>query len=187
MVCEQLRARVSDSRVVVNTVGLSDRSGTAKLNFCRDSSDLSTLHRNVTELYSASIYEVIPVGLITGDEYCRSCNISHIDFLKIDTEGHELSIIKGFGDMIERKCIDLIQFEYNKSAVGARVFLRDFYDVLFDDYEVGRLTPVGVDFQEYSYYHEAKESNYLAVRKARSEYVDLLAIAGEHSRGLSWS
>lgn len=51
------------------------------------------------------------------DSFCKKNGINHIDFLKIDTEGHDFSVIKGCGSFIEN--IDFVQCEasaniYNK-------------------------------------------------------------------------
>jgi hypothetical protein len=42
-------------------------------------------------------------------EYCKDRDITHIDFLKIDTDGHDLSVLNGLGDID----VDMIQFEYD--------------------------------------------------------------------------
>jgi FkbM family methyltransferase len=45
-----------------------------------------------------------------GYDYMINKNIKSIDFLKIDTEGYELNVLEGFGDLL--KCVKIIQFEY---------------------------------------------------------------------------
>jgi FkbM family methyltransferase len=52
----------------------------------------------------------ILLDIKTGKDYIINNDIKNIDFLKIDTEGYELNVIKGFGDYIEN--IKVIQFEY---------------------------------------------------------------------------
>src|SRR5258708_1156157 len=68
----------------------------------------------------------------TIDNFCKINNISNIDFLKIDVEGHELSVLKGAQYMLTNKHIKIIQFEFNSHNVYSRVFLRDFYLMLKD-------------------------------------------------------
>lgn len=46
-----------------------------------------------------------------GDEFCKRNNITHINLLKIDTEGFELSVLIGFSNMLKSKSIDLIYIE----------------------------------------------------------------------------
>ena len=45
-----------------------------------------------------------------GKDYIISNNIKNIDFLKIDTEGYEFNVLKGFEDHLEN--VKIIQFEY---------------------------------------------------------------------------
>lgn len=51
------------------------------------------------------------VQTITLDEFCRQNNIFEIDFLKLDTEGAELDILKGSKELLSQKKIKSIQFE----------------------------------------------------------------------------
>lgn len=51
------------------------------------------------------------VDIETVSEFCRSREIERISFLKIDTEGYDLAVLKGAGDMLDRKRIDLIEVE----------------------------------------------------------------------------
>jgi FkbM family methyltransferase len=84
--------------------------------------------------------------MTTLDRFCESSGIGHIDFLKIDTEGHELEVLKGGASMLSEDRIDIIQFEFNEMNVISRVFLRDFYELLtgFDIYRLDthRLIPM---------------------------------------------
>lgn len=70
------------------------------------------------------------IDLITLYEFCRQENIYAIDFLKIDTEGHELSVLQGAKEMTENGKISIIQFEFNEMNVISRVFLKDFFELL---------------------------------------------------------
>ena len=42
-------------------------------------------------------------------KYCESRNIKHIDFLKIDTDGHDFGVLDGLGNIT----VDMVQFEYD--------------------------------------------------------------------------
>jgi FkbM family methyltransferase len=79
----------------------------------------------------------------TLDNFCKSNNITLVDFLKIDVEGHELSVLKGATQLIRNKKIKIIQFEFNSHNVHSRVFLRDFYAIL-QDFEFYRIVPGGL-------------------------------------------
>lgn len=63
--------------------------------------------------YDAPNVHVNKYGLNDTDktisEYCKDRGITHIDFLKIDTDGHDLSVLNGLGDID----VDMVQFEYD--------------------------------------------------------------------------
>jgi hypothetical protein len=61
-------------------------------------------------------------------DYIQKNNIEHIDFVKIDTEGHELSVLQGFGEML--RIVDTIQFEYGGTFIDTGVRLQDVIDYL---------------------------------------------------------
>jgi len=82
--------------------------------------------------------ESIPISISTLDHFCAQENINQIDFLKIDTEGFELSVLKGGEKMLESRNIKIIQFEFNEMNVASRVYLKDFFELL-DAYDIYRL------------------------------------------------
>lgn len=49
------------------------------------------------------------VPAVRLDAFCRAQGVRHIDFLKIDTEGHDLAVLRGCGHMLGE--IDFIQCE----------------------------------------------------------------------------
>lgn len=65
-----------------------------------------------------------------GKDYMIEQNINSIDFLKIDTEGSEFDVIKGFEDFIDR--VQIIQFEYGGTFLDNNVKLNDIVQYLKD-------------------------------------------------------
>lgn len=57
-----------------------------------------------------------------GKEYVTEHDIKEIDFLKIDTEGYELNVLKGFEDCLSH--VKIIQFEYGGTFLDNHVTLR---------------------------------------------------------------
>ncbi len=47
----------------------------------------------------------------TGDDFCAKHAVEHINFLKIDTEGFDLNVLKGFSTMLKAQKVDLVQVE----------------------------------------------------------------------------
>lgn len=78
-----------------------------------------------------------------GKDYMVENDIQHIDFLKIDTEGYELNVLKGFEDFLSK--IRIIQFEYGGTFKDNNVTLLGIVEYLrehgFDGFSY--LTPTG--------------------------------------------
>ena len=91
-----------------------------------------------------------------GNDYVIINNIKKIDFLKIDTEGYELNVLKGFGDFI--KNVELIQFEYGGTFLDNNIKLIDVIDYLEQNgfYKFSYLTNDGpkiiTDFKDHYQY-----------------------------------
>jgi FkbM family methyltransferase len=60
------------------------------------------------------------VSLQTLDEFCERQGITHIDFLKIDTEGNDLDVLTGADDMLHCQEVDIVQVEAGMSHRNRR-------------------------------------------------------------------
>ena len=92
----------------------------------------------------------IVLNVKTASDYILEKNILAIDFLKIDTEGFEFNVIKGFGNFI--KNIKIIQFEYGGTFLDNNVKLSDVIDYLtsYGFCKFSYLTPTGhVDIKSF--------------------------------------
>lgn len=152
-----------DDSLRLNNVALSDCSGKIEyLNYgCGDGGNTMLVHAS----YHKKDSVVSQSEAMTGDMYCDMNNIQKIDFLKIDTEGVEYSVLKGFDKMFSDHCIDVIQFEYGYTHGDAKILMKDFF-TFFEahGYIVGRLTKHGVQFKSFSYTDNDFKSgpNYIA-------------------------
>lgn len=109
----------------------------------KDSSTHASLYRDVIEkIHKGSVCEY-NIRSIKLDDFCRENNIQQIDLLKIDVEGHELEVLKGFENYIRQNKVNMIHFEFNEMNVISRVFFRDFWDFL-PEYEFYRMLPDGL-------------------------------------------
>ena len=70
------------------------------------------------------------INITTIDNYCGENGISEIDLLKVDVEGHELSVFKGMKQMLDNGQVKVIQFEYGGCNLDAKVYLVDIWEVL---------------------------------------------------------
>jgi FkbM family methyltransferase len=104
----------------------------------------------------------------TIDQFCTEQRIQRIHFLKIDVEGHELAVLQGAETMLASRAIDFIQFEISAAHIDARVFFRDFYQLLATKYQLYRVLQNGLmPLHQYKPEMEAYKNatNYLAVLK----------------------
>ena len=73
----------------------------------------------------------IILNIKTAKEYIDENNVKEIDFIKIDTEGYELHVLKGFGDYL--KNIKIVQFEYGGTFLDNNMKLVDVINYLSDN------------------------------------------------------
>lgn len=128
----------------------------------------ATLYNTVlTDLHHRTDVHSHSVQLTTIDAFCIQENISSIDFLKIDTEGHELSVLDGAKEMIGNGAVTVVQFKFNEMNIVSRVFLKDFFELL-DDYNIYRIDKKGLlPLFPYSSNNEIfKFQNIVAIRQS---------------------
>ena len=51
------------------------------------------------------------VRMDTLDNVCRELSVGHISFLKIDTEGHDLDVLRGGRELLREHRVDVIETE----------------------------------------------------------------------------
>ena len=125
----ELENRNWPTNVLLNNIGCGDINGMAELNIFAEGSGLNSIYfRRGIEHAKVSNIEIIEI--ITLDGYCDRNNITQIDYLKVDVEGHELMVFRGLSRMLEHGCVRIIQFEYGGCNLDARVYLRDIFDFL---------------------------------------------------------
>lgn len=154
--------KLKQLRVVSNNVALGERDEERLL--YREEGKHS--HNSFYNLHGDALAPV-KVAVTTVDAYCMKNGIARIDFLKVDVEGFEYSVLKGAENMLKRGAVDYIQFEFSGATVEARVFLRDFLD-LFNryGYDLYRIKTKSVEMVEYRPDKERFTlTNYVAARK----------------------
>lgn len=110
------------------------------------------------------------VRITTLDAFCSREGIDRVDFVKIDVEGHEVSVLEGAQRMLAAGRIRLIQFEYGGAYIDAGRMLRDVWRLLETaraDYAVYKIMPGGLlPVSEYMQVWETYQySNWLLVHR----------------------
>lgn len=170
---QDLQARyAANGNIKVNNVALSDKAGTIEyVDFGKnDGGNTILLNAN----YHKKDSRLVQANAMRGDDYCTENGVKHIHFLKIDTEGAEYFVLKGFEEMLKNKAVDIVQFEYGYTHADAKTLMKDFF-ALFEScgYSVGRLHKGGVTFKSFSYSDNDFKSgpNYVA---CLPKYKDIL-------------
>jgi FkbM family methyltransferase len=110
------------------------------------------------------------VRITTLDAFCSREGIERVDFVKIDVEGHEVSVLEGAQRMLAAGTIRLIQFEYGGAYIDAGRMLRDIWQLLETaraGYAVYKIMPGGLlPVSEYMQVWETYQySNWLLVQR----------------------
>lgn len=161
---DQLASHPDHARVTVHPLGMSFEPSTAILHVVGDGVGINSLHRPDDVL----IDRTEQVEVTTLDEFSRQQGLTHISFVKIDTEGHDAFVLRGGRRLLEDEAIDVVQFEYNHRWILARTYLRDVFELLPPAYRLGKVTREGIEW--YPTWHPELESfregNYLVCHAA---------------------
>jgi FkbM family methyltransferase len=138
---ERLARALDGAPATLSPVALSDRDGTLVLHVVAPAAGTNSLHAAP----DATARESVPAVML--DSYAARSGVPGFALVKIDTEGHDLTVLRGADSLLAGHRIAVAQFEYNHRWVFARAFLRDAFDFLAGHgYQIGKLTPKGVEF-----------------------------------------
>ena len=133
----------SSSRVVVEQVAIGAVPGELTLYSDYKGSTLASLHkRDLTHIELVMSQQEV-VQVTTLDALAEKYAVQHITFLKLDLEGLELEALKGAKDLLKRKDIDAIMFEFGGCNIDSRTFFKDFWSLLVSQHQFSlyRLLP----------------------------------------------
>lgn len=168
------------ARLAIHPIGLGEREGKITLFASSESNTASSTIREAIEVsrlaHGITTIEEVAARVTTGDRFLREAGIERVDFLKIDVEGAEFSVLRGFSEAFDRSAIDLVQFEYGLINLQTRDFLEDYYKFFTErGFVVGKLFPEGVAFKEYAIADEDFAGpNYIACRACRADLIAAL-------------
>ncbi|NBD18239.1 MAG: FkbM family methyltransferase [Cyanobacteria bacterium] len=116
------------------------------------------------------------VKTITLDDEISTRNYNYIDFLKIETEGWDLNVLRGAASLLDQKKIGVIQFEYGSGWLKAGNTLAAAYSLLESyGYQVFLLKSSGLHILDYSLYGDFfRYSNFVAVSPEKVHHYESL-------------
>lgn len=133
-------------------LGISDQCATMTL----IQEDISVNNHFIDSLAEAEDTEMVNCEVVTGDCFTSKNKIGGIDFLKIDTEGHDLRVLKGFHNYLSAGKIGLIQCEVSMSLANQK-------HVFFDEI-LNFIKPFG--FEIFGFYEQVRTPGREFLRRA---------------------
>ncbi|RLA72783.1 MAG: methyltransferase FkbM [Epsilonproteobacteria bacterium] len=157
----------SEKNIQVNNFGASDSNTMSTIYYDKEQSGLASLYQRNLDSYNLKLDKSEEITLRRLDNYIEEHNIEHIDFVKIDIEGHELKALEGFGKYLNGDFIDYIQFEYGGTNLDAHTSLMDIYKFLEErGFNIAKIMPKGIEIRNYTpYMDNFNYANYVAVSK----------------------
>jgi len=161
-----LRNKYANSALIhVYESALSDHGGLSTLFSNEAGSGLASLSKRRLNHFGIDMTLEERVNTSRFEEVWRSeGRRERIDYVKIDVEGHELAVLRGFGKMISE--VTLFQFEFGGTNIDTRTYFQDFwYFFSKHDFRLLRITPSGT--RRISSYRESDEffatTNFIAL------------------------
>jgi FkbM family methyltransferase len=162
----------AEPRISCHPVGLAEAPGEVRLRHYDAQPALTTASAYPHPLPFTEIAGRVE----TGDAEAARLGVQHIDFLKIDVEGMEERVLRGFEGLLSAGQIDVVQFEYGRVNI-LNGFLLNRCAGFFRErgYMIGKIFPDYVDFREPTLDDEDfLGPNYLACRRDRADLIATL-------------
>lgn len=160
-----LKDRISkiagDVQCHFHEVALSSKSGTANI-YAQGRAGTNSLNPDSDQEGVSSV--TVPIKTLS--EFAAALGVDKLHFVKCDTEGHDMEVIKGALAYLKEGRIDVFQFEYNHRWVYSRHYLKDVFDLITGlPYRLGKVQPGKIEF--YPKWHPEMErffeGNYVLV------------------------
>ena len=141
VLCDNMR---SVSNIHCQNIGLSIMSWTKTLYAEKEGDGTASVYHRRLDHFDIHMDVTQECQFTTLDSFCNENGISRVNFLKIDVEGHELSVLQGAKEILSRGGIDFIQFEFGGCDIDSRTFFQDFWYLLGEKYVIYKIVPNGL-------------------------------------------
>lgn len=162
---QQNTQAVSGPWMHLHNFGLSDSECEVNLYQDEELSGMTSVYKRRMDHFGKDFGIAELAGFATLDGFCAEHNIRHIDFLKLDVEGHELKVLEGAKQMLSH--IQYIQFEFGGCNIDSRTFFQDFYYLLHKQFDIYLVLKDGI--QKLDGYKETYEvfvtTNFFCINK----------------------
>jgi FkbM family methyltransferase len=100
-------------RVVFENLAISNEEKELDLHYNENAKSHASLSIDINNILYVDNKLVEKINTTTMDNYCKNNSIYEIDFIKIDTEGFELEVLKGSLNILNSTKPKYIQIEFN--------------------------------------------------------------------------
>ncbi len=157
----------NDNLIKLVPLALSDETSQANLFSNELGSGLGSLTKRRLDHFNIAFDTKEIIRTIRFEDYwIQQLQSRQLDMVKIDVEGHELSVLKGFGKAVNATRV--FQFEFGGCNIDTRTYFQDFWYFFTENrFDIYRVTPFGSE--RIALYEESNEffstTNYLAVNQ----------------------
>ncbi len=138
--CENVKKKFINTQVHLENIAIGFSTKDVELNYLNETSSSTLRELNIDSKYFKKkeqyfgklLNKKIKVKQINFKEYLEKNKITKIDFLKIDTEGYELEVLKGLKDFISKVSIILFEHHYDNMIIKNYTFT-DINNLLKDN------------------------------------------------------
>ncbi len=169
---EKLKQKFAHNQnVKLNKFGVSDRRGKATIYYDKETSGLASLYQRNLKSYNIELSQQETIKLLRLEDYINENSIRHINLLKIDIEGHEMSAFRGLGEFLNPKFIDAIQFEYGGANLDSHTSLMEIASLLTSSgFTLYKIMPNYLEKRKYEPRMENFQyANYVALSEVNTE------------------
>lgn len=110
------RAVAAEPRVRTYPLAMGEQPGEAEIHLAADSQQASLVASEATHRASAGVERI---RISTLDAWADENRVERIDFLKTDTEGFDLAVLRGAGRLLSEGRVDLVYAEVSFDANDA--------------------------------------------------------------------
>jgi FkbM family methyltransferase len=127
---DSMTKKFEEKKVTVKKLAMFSSEKKLDFEYYENHSDASGIYHQNWVTQECGAPKKITVDTTYLDKFCKDNKINHINFLKIDTEGSELDVLKGGSELLKDHSIDVIQFEYTCTYPDAGITLKQIYEYL---------------------------------------------------------
>jgi len=157
----------NNQNVIINHAAVSDKTGRREIFYDKAQSGLASLHKRDLRAYSIALDQSELIKTIRLDEYINRQKITHVGFIKMDIEGHEMLALQGMGPYLHADFVDFIQFEYGGANLDSHTSLMELYGLLESrGFVLAKIMPKGLQIRSYEpWMDNFAYANYVAIAK----------------------